>query len=178
MTAPNAGEDIVSSDFRAWLPQKKIKAILTGRSSDTSFDADPDLILTVPAANADYSFLFTLYVSSAANAAGDMKAQIAWDIPTATGSCGCNTASTALASGFTPTEMVLGPTNRLDTSSPIGGMTWGCSTSGTLVLITGHLTVGDTVGDIWLEWAQNSSNANESRVLEGSTFELWQTFMQ
>lgn len=178
MTAPTAGEDILASDFRAWLPQKKVKAVLTGRASTTTIAADPDLSITIPMANADYSFKAYLHLSSVANAAGDMQARFAWTIPSATVTYGVVAADTSLASGNVSGAVLLSANTRLDSTSPGAIMNLGCSTSGNFVVVEGHITVGSTVGDFYLEWAQFASNANESRVLEGSSLEVWQTYMQ
>jgi len=43
------------------------------------------------------------------------------------------------------------------------------SATGSLAVIRGRITVGATAGNLSLFWAQNSSNATATQVLEGST---------
>lgn len=173
MTIWASGEKLTAAKLNSFMHITVEKTTQTGRSSTTTTAVDPDLVLPL-LTDYTYDFRFQLYLSSATNAAGDWKGNLAFPSGALCTYSGHSVADT-LASSYTD-NLTAGPTSRRDTTSPGLDLTYGCSTSGTLAVITGRITMGSTAGDLSLYWAQSSSNANETRVLEGSAATAWRVY--
>ena len=158
------GRPFRPSDINDWAPVSAVKAALTGRNTTTTISADPDLSIAL-LAGATYRFTADLLLSSAVNASGDWRGAMAWT-GTATVTYGCIGLTTAIASGASA-DVLTSPTTRLDTTSPGSEYLTGCSVSGMLVQFIGRI-VCTTAVTLTLHWAQRVSNANDTRVLEGS----------
>src|SRR5262245_10010022 len=91
----------------------------TSRASTTTRTADPDLVLALPA-NSTWEWLAWLFISSAANAAGDFSHE--WQFPAnCTVNCSQMALDPALPSGAIA-SLNAGPTTRADTTSPSAAM--------------------------------------------------------
>jgi len=161
----NGGDIIYAGDVNDWRPVTAVKAALTGRNSTTTNSADPDLSVSL-LASATYDFTLKLFLSSAANAAGDWRGALTWT-GTASVSYGALALVTAIASGGSG-DLIASPATRLDSSSPGLDFLAGCSTAGMLAVIHGRI-VCTTVNTLTLAWSQRTSNGNDTRVLEGSS---------
>lgn len=161
-----AGGDIIyASDVNDWRPITAVKAAALGRNTTTTNSADPDLTLSL-LASATYDFTARLFLSSNANAAGDWRGAFTWT-GTASVSYGALALVTAIASGGSA-DLIASPTVRLDSTSPGGDFLAGCSTAGMLAVIHGRI-VCTTANTLTLAWSQRTSNANDTKVLEGSS---------
>lgn len=160
-----AGQPIAASDFNDWLPKSATKAALTGRNTTTTNSADPDLSISLPATST-WRFTADLYLSSAANAAGDWRGAFTWT-GTASVTYGGVGIVTAIASGGSG-DGIFSPSTRLDSSTPGADFLIGCSTAGISAFITGRIVCTTAVA-LTLSWSQRVSNGNDTRVLEGSS---------
>lgn len=156
--------DLQTNEITAWRPVTAVKSALTGRNTTTTITADPDLSITL-VTSSTYFVQADLFLSSVANAAGDWRGAFSWT-GTATVSYGGQALVTGLASG-TSGDIIVGPTARADTTTPGTEFLAGCSTSGMYTTLTGFV-VCSTAVTLTLSWAQRVSNANDTRVLEGS----------
>lgn len=160
-----AGSPIYASDINDWRPVTAYKTALTGRNSTTTNSADPDLVLSL-LAGATYNVRAELITSSAANAAGDFRAAWSWTGTATLGYYAGQGLVTAVASGSSG-DVILGPTDRLDSTSPGTDFLSGCSTAGQFLVLAGWIACTTAV-TLSLTWSQRTSNANDTRVLEGS----------
>lgn len=160
-----AGEILTADALNAWLPITVQKAATTARNTIVTEVADPDLVVPLPASTS-WDFRFVLFINSIANAAGDWSGHLEWMTG---GTCTYSGYSVAnsLASA-TSADMNAGPTIRLDGTSPGLDLVFGASTTGTIAIIEGKISVSTTAGNLTLFWAQDSSNANDTQLLNGS----------
>ena len=142
------------------------KATATSRSSTIARTADPDLVVALPASSS-WNFEAVIYHSSAANAAGDLAFEWTWPA-NATLSAGVHGLANALPSG-SQADLEAGPTTRLDATSPSVAQVIGCSVGGGMLYATGRIVLGVTAGNLTFSWAQETSNGNNTTILEGST---------
>jgi hypothetical protein len=166
MTVFLAGQTLLAATLEDWQPRWIQKAALTGRGSTVSPTADPDLAVSLVAGT--WTFVLNGYTSSVANAAGDIRVRMAWT-GTATVDYYGHGLVTALASGGSG-GLIASPGARGDTTSPGTEFLAGCSTAGQLLRITGSITA-TTSTTLTVEWAQRASDANNTRMLEGSWLE-------
>ncbi len=158
-----AGQIITADAFNAVVPVTAVKSADTSRNTTTSFSADPHLALAL-AAGRTFHLLGNLYLTSAANAAGDFQYRWAWtnDMNVRMGGVG---AVDTLASGSSGDGQFA--RNQADTTSPTAALSYGVSTTGTTIVVTGRVLV-TTAGVLTLEWTQLSSNANNTTLEAGS----------
>lgn len=140
------------------------KGSATPRSSTTTHAADPDLTLALPALTT-WDFTSLLFVTSAANAAGDLAFQFAYPVG-CTVDVGHLAVHDSIASGSTAGVEAAGTPN--STTSPTTAMAAGASTAITNVFVWGRITLGSTAGSLTLMWAQLASNANATTLGIGS----------
>lgn len=161
-----AGGDIIyASDINDWRPVTAVKAAATSRASTTTNSADPDLAVSL-LAGGTYDFTAKLFMSSDANAAGDWRGAFTWT-GTASVSYSGLALVTAIASGGSG-SLIASPTIRLDSTSPGADFLAGCSTAGMLAVIHGRIVCTDAQ-TLTLAWSQRTSNANNTKLLEGSS---------
>lgn len=163
MTYTNA-QELTADELNSWLPIAVQKNAATSRATVIVPAADPDLVLPL-LGTYTYEGVFNIFISSAVNAAGDWRGVLHWTSGTLTN--GMNGLSNALASGFTGTSTT-SPTTRLDIDGTGTEVIMGASTSGLLVQIPFYISMGAADGTVSLWWAQETSNANNTVVLEGS----------
>lgn len=162
ITSVAAGQIILADHYNALVPITVSKSSNTARTSTTSETADPHLVLPMRVGTFDVKGV--LYVSSAANAAGDFKYAWGWtnSMTVSMGGVGLNNS---LASGSsTDAEMVWQAT---DSASPTATNPYGVSTAGVNIMVEARVVVA-TAGNLSLLWAQFSSNANATSLLSGS----------
>lgn len=162
-----SGNIIYADDIYGLAPISAQKGAAESRTSTTVQTVDSALVLSLPASTT-WDFDLLLFLSSNANAAGDWAGHLEWPA-NATCSYGGMSLVDTLASGSSA-DAQAGPTTRLDAASPGSTLVFGTSTTGSIALIRGRIALGVTAGNLSLFWAQNSSNATPSFVLEGSTF--------
>jgi len=169
---PAAGAALRASVLQALISERTrlwaVKGANTSRNTTIVLADDPDLTVTV-VANATYQGMFVLGVDSAANAAGDLA--IGLNFPAGcTVTIGGIGADISLASAAVSTQ-----STRLSTISAVGttNQSFGASTLATTVFLPFVLSVAGTGGAFTLQWCQNTSNANNTRLLTGSYMELW-----
>lgn len=165
------GDVIYASDINDWRPVSATKAAATSRNTTVSNLADPDLSIPL-LAGATYNLLLQLYLSSAANAAGDFRGAFSWT-GTASVTVGGLGLVTGLASGGSG-DLIASPATRLDATSPTLDFLTGTSTAGMLAVLHGRITCTTAV-QLTLAWSQRVSNANDTRVLEGSNLTAFRT---
>lgn len=132
-------------------------------TSTTTFANVSDLSFSV-AANHVYTFKAVLFVSSAANAAGDVK--FTFTCPTgATWDAVGNGADVNIASGSQQSGDWIG---RVNTGSAGANLNFGASTTTMGIVIEGKVNVGGTAGTFTLQGSQFTSNANTTTLLARS----------
>lgn len=170
MTTVYAGQIILAdhnNDALTYaIPLTATKPLTTSRNTVTATAADPDLSLTIPAGGT-WDFELPLLLSSAANAAGDFLCELGWTGTASVPNVGIHGLHNTLASGSQADLEGAGVSN--DSTSPTAAFVVGTSTSTSMALIKGHILTS-TVVVLTLNWAQFSSNANNTNLLQGSTF--------
>jgi hypothetical protein len=141
------------------------KASATSRNTTVARVADPELTLSLPA-NSTWDFEVHLFLTSAANAAGDIGVEVSYP-SLATVEFGPMGLANSLASGATA-DVNGGTATSNDTTSPSGAVAFGVSTVMTLALLFGRIALGATAGSLTVNWAQDSSNGNNTTVNIGS----------
>lgn len=166
-TAPPAGSYLRGSVLSALItdvrPINAVKTATTSRNTTAAHAADPHLVVTVPAGTWDFEL--TLHVTSAANAAGDFSWRLAW---TGTGSAVISSHGLVdtLASGVSAD--LAAQALAADTATPTADLDVGCSTSITVVYARVRF-VATTSCTVTLEWAQQTSNGNNTNLLIDSS---------
>ncbi len=165
-TIPGVGKlraAILSALITELRPITASKSGTTSRNTTTTPASDPDLAISLPA-NSVWDFHACLFLTSDANAAGDFLAQ--WAYPAdATVSSGGLALNNALASGSSASlEAAAGA---LDATTPSALLAVGASTSPTMAVMEGRITLV-TAGSLTLQWSQFGSNANNTNLLGGS----------
>lgn len=158
------GMRITSARLNRTLPISVSKSIATSRNTTTTVADDPDLLLDLLVSTV-YDIKGFLLVTTAANAAGDFKYGWAW-----TGTM------TVTMPGVGPDESLASGTsvtgnwarNASDTSTPSTTLGYGSSTTGVTIPVNTRVVVGATEGRLSLQWAQLSSNANNTTLEVGS----------
>lgn len=146
------------------VPVQAVKAGDTSRNTLTVAAADPDLVLVLPA-NRTYVVEGILYVTSAANAAGDFRTNFAWT-NTATVTVGGQALYNAIASGTTGDLEAVA--QAADSSSPTADVNYGASTSRNTLVVWARVVTGGSNVTFTLQWAQQNSNANNTTLHAGS----------
>lgn len=168
-TIPSAGQRVRGSVLSALItelrPITAAKASSTSRNTTITMTADPELFVAL-LANAVYDFEVVGYGSSAANAAGGLKMDLAFPAAATLSAMNLGLVST-LAGGNSADVDAFG--QPMDAASPTAAWVVGLSTITTGFRLAGRITVGATAGNLTYEWAQFSSNANNSTLLAGST---------
>lgn len=137
-------------------------------TSSTTLQNDNDLLWTIPQAGT-YVAEVTLFVTSAANAAGDIN--VGWSFPTGTLHFGIQGNDVTLASSVSGTWSA-GSILSATSGTSVHGL--GASTS--VVLIRVHaILIATASGTLQFMWCQNSSNANATTVKAGSHMLIRQT---
>lgn len=142
------------------------KAIDTGRTSDATSTADPELAIVLPA-NRTYEVEAVLHYSSAANAAGDFRTAVGWT----------NTATVTVAAfGLNAAGLASGSIGDLeavaqaaDATSPTGDISYGASTTRNTVVRWFRVVTGGSNVTFSLLWGQQTSNVNATTLLTGSS---------
>lgn len=169
---PLALDELTAAKLEALItelrPVSAVKSADTSRNTTTTFSADPHLALNLSAGRT-YHIIGNLYLTSAANAAGDFQYRWAWtnDMNVRMGGIG---AVDTLASGSSGDGQFA--RNQSDTTSPTNALSYGVSTTGTNVLVTARVLV-TTAGTLTLNWTQLSSNANNTTLEAGSWLTAW-----
>lgn len=130
-------------------------------TSSTTLQNDDALVYTI-GDTGTYVFDAYLWVTSAANAAGDIN--VAWSFPTGTCHWGGHALFTDLASSVSGTFAASSHLSATSGSSVHG---FGASTSQTMIWLHGIL-IATATGSLQFMWCQNSSNANATTVKAGS----------
>jgi hypothetical protein len=155
-----AGEVLTASKLNSLgLPATK-----TGDESVTSsavLQNDDQLLIVLNSAGTYYVDVY-LFVTSAANAAGDLS--VGFSFPTGTMHFGVHALDSTLASGSNGTMVTAGI---LSATSGSSSLSVGASTSVTLVWVHGVFTATAT-GTLQFMWAQAASNASATTVRAGS----------
>lgn len=125
-------------------------------TSSTTFQDDDELFYTIDDSSARYEVNAYLFVSSAANAAGDIKFQ--WSMPG-----GSNVAMGGIGLDIGLASGAVG-TLSMQAGSPLS---FGCSTTQSMIVLHAIFTPGAT-GTLTLQWAQNSSSGSATTVQAGS----------
>ena len=156
------GQVLTASDVNQWLiPAMVVKTVDTGRASNTTPAADPDLSIAVTA-NARYVFNMLAVYTGGTNGSSDAQ-------------FGLSAPSGATFFGYALRNQISGLTlsNFLLTASS-GAINAG--TNGTTNFIgfwvQGQLAVSSTAGQFALIWSQNSSNGTATTVKAGSYLTL------
>jgi hypothetical protein len=156
-TLPVAGQTITAAlwaELASYaVPITAYKAGDTNRASTITSTADPDLVIVLPA-NRTYEVEITMYVTSAANAAGDFR-------------LGGHGIHISVASGSSADLEALGIA--ADTTTPTSDIGIGASTTRTTVKGWATVVTGGSNVTLSLLWAQASSNANNTTLLTGSS---------
>jgi hypothetical protein len=153
---PSAGEVIRAADAGVHVPKLVDEPV----TSSTTLQNDDELSYAV--AVGTYVVDVWLYMSSAANAAGDIK--VGFSFPTGTLGFTAIGLDNSLASGFTGTMHTQGV---VSATSGTTALALGLSTNTVVGHIHGVLTA-TAAGTLQLMWAQFASNANASTVKAGS----------
>jgi hypothetical protein len=168
-TLPVAGQTITAAlwaELASYaVPITAYKAGDTNRASTITSTADPDLVIVLPA-NRTYEVEITMYVTSAANAAGDFRFALGWT-NTATVTLGGHGIHISVASGSSADLEALGIA--ADTTTPTSDIGIGASTTRTTVKGWATVVTGGSNVTLSLLWAQASSNANNTTLLTGSS---------
>jgi len=152
------GQVLSASDVNTWfVPLAAIKPADTGRSSNTTVTADPDLQLAV-AANATYEVTAIIQYKGGTNGSSDAQFQLT--VPTGT-------------TGFvvvTGVQITSFPTTRIVVAA--FGVSVNAGTSGTgnpqgLIIKATVVTAG-TAGTLAVAWAQNTSSGTATTVTANS----------
>lgn len=163
-----SGMRLTPTRINAAVPIEASKPGDLSRTNTATVAADPDLVITIPAANAVYMLEALLIAVSAANAAGDV--QYGFSYP----------------AGATLTLLGPGPHNGLPSGSgaegewivrgpagsPSTAIPYGASTVATGALLKGRLVVGATTGALTLRWAQQAANPASTTLKAGSYLRL------
>lgn len=168
-TPTAAGQTLTSAkveDLASYgVPVQASKAADTSRNTTTTATADPDLVIVLQA-NRTYLVDASLSVTSAANAAGDFKCGFEWTNTATVYVLGFGLSAAGLASGtITDLEGVAQTTS----TSPTGGISYGASTSPTSLLRRIRVVTGGSNVTLSLQWAQQTSNANNTTLQAGSS---------
>lgn len=136
-------------------------------TSSTTLQNDNELLLAA-SANCTYTFRVWIMATDATDANGDIK--FGFTFPTgATCHFSGKGPHSLLASGaFGDGEYIA----RNTATSGSSVATYGLTTSVIGIELTGLLIVGGTAGNLQLQWAQNSSDANATTVQAGSFMTL------
>lgn len=140
------------------------KASDTARFSTTTCTADPELSIVL-LANRTYEFDARLLVSSEINAAGHFRLRLSWT-NTATVTWRCAGLINTLASGVSADWNGQGVAN--DSTSPTSETSFGASTASTAPRVYGEIVTGGSNVTLTVDWAQFSSNVNDTTLLIGS----------
>ena len=152
--APAAKLDKVSVDY-------VFKSADESVTSSTTLQNDNHLSASI-GATGSYVFDLWLYVTSAANAAGDFK--FGFTFPTGTLHFSANGPDSALASGTVQSTQWQAITSATSGTSALG---YGASTSTNALEVHGVL-IASATGTLQLLWAQLASTASATTVLAGS----------
>lgn len=158
-----AGQRLTADLARQMIPFFAIKSTTTSRASTTTLSADPDLVVSLPAAG---TWMYELWLNYTGGTLGssDLKVRMNYS-GTSTfdvfGVHGINTTSTSqfTAAGGTAAG---------------GGLAVGTSGGNFFTVIIGGSLVATTTGDLSLQWAQNTSSATSTNVRQGSQMRVWQ----
>ena len=160
-----AGDPIFASDINDWRPITAVKNLAGAKNTLIVASADPDLFLNL-LTSATYDVLLKLFISSNANLAGDFRWNLGWSGTASVSYSGLSVVG-GIASGGSA-DVIASPGTRLDNASPGLDYVSGASTAG--VTLFGHArVVTSTPVTLTLAWAQRVSNANDTKLLEGSS---------
>jgi hypothetical protein len=165
---PSSGAKLRASVLEALIVEPRAVAAVKGGdtsvNTDTSHNPDPDLTVTLVPGTHEVDFVGI--VTSAANAAGDFSYRWAYpgDAQLSAGGIG---SDDTLASGSAAGAVNVAATSA-DATSPAGPYNHGCSTTPTSVEGKAIVTIV-TTGAVTIEWAQASSNGNNTTLKAGSS---------
>jgi hypothetical protein len=152
------GQVLTASDVNTWLiPTMAIKAVDTGRASNTSPTADPELSLAV-AANSTYTYDLLIHYNGGTNGASDGQ----FGLSAPAGATGFTYCLRTQISGLTFGNIMLNSFGSFinvgtnGTGNPVGF--WA----------QGSLKVGSTAGQLAFIWSQNTSSGTATTVKAGS----------
>ena len=158
------GMRLTPSRLNRLVPVTVAKPGDTSRSNTIARTADPDLVLALlPFYTYDVDGM--LFVTSAANAAGDFSYELQYPA-NATCTPGGLGLHNALPSGSSADleANALAP----DATSPAGPLPYGASTALSGILVKARIAMGVTAGNLLVAWAQLASNANATTLKAGS----------
>lgn len=136
-------------------------------TSSAALQNDNELLYTI-GATGTYIAKLVLFVTSAANAAGDIN--LGFSFPTGTLSYGAFGLDSSLASGFSGTFAAQAVTSATSGVTAIG---LGASTATNMIVIETDF-VATATGTLQFMWSQNTSNANKTTVKAGSFMKVKQ----
>jgi len=113
---------------------------------------DSQLLFTI---NTSKRYYFMLSLGQNSNGTADLK--IGWSVPTD------STMLWSIAAGNSEAK------SETDTAMLSGGSANLCER-----IVHGFITTSTTGGTLTLQWAQNTANASDTKVLAGSTFIIWE----
>jgi hypothetical protein len=168
-TDPSAGQTLTAAKLAELATYSvRIEASKASDSpaltSDATLNADPDLVIVLPA-NRTYDVDGWMIHSSAANAAGDIQFGWSWT----------NTATVTMYGLGPHNSMASGSQSDLesiaraaDTASPTAGTPYGASTTSTNTHLRARVVTDASAVTLTLNWAQATSNASGTTLHAGS----------
>ncbi len=158
------GQLITATRLNRRLPIHVVSTGTVNLASDATLNDSTELILNL-LANVTYWIRGALYISTAANAAGDFQYGWTWTNSGSVYRSSFGLADT-LASGSTGDEY--GGGFLVDTTSPAAGVGFGASTSTNVVQVNDKFVTGGSDVVLTLTWAQQNSNVNNTTLALGS----------
>lgn len=156
-----AAEVVTAAKLDSGMVDYILKTADESVTSSTTLQNDNHLAATI-GATGTYAADLHLWITSAADAAGDIK--VSFTFPTGTLHMSGDGLDTSLATGFGGTSTGLGV---LSATSGTSTIAFGASTS-TLCVRVHALLIATATGTLQLQWAQNGSNGNATTVKAGS----------
>lgn len=159
-----AGQTVTADALQALVPLSAEKTSDTSATSDTTHDADAELVISCEA-DCTYELIIGLVATSAANAAGDVSYSFTYPASAVLTVVGVGPHN-SLASG----SSVDGEFNYTlnDGTSPSPNMPYGASIAGANTVLICRLTVSSTAGNFTVRFAQQASNASATTLKAGS----------
>jgi hypothetical protein len=162
----NDGDVLDAIDVNDWFVPRTARKPSDQQSGNTTLIDDADLQLQVDA-NAAYKWDVLLQCTGASIGTGDVKVTFTWP-----------SGATAMwyGDGFAASTGSPGPSvTHVETASGTAHA-FGIDGSGlSPVRITGRIATSSTAGTLKMRFAQNTSSGTVTKVLAGSSMEVWRT---
>lgn len=133
-------------------------------ASDATLNADPDLVIVLPASRT-YDVDGWMIHSSAANAAGDIQFGWSWTNTATVTMYGLGPHNSMASGSQSDVESIA---RAADTTSPTAGTPYGASTTPTNSHIRARVVTGASPVTLTLNWAQATSNVSGTTLHAGS----------